>query len=123
MLNNINVMGRLTKDPEMRTTNTGKFVTSFTLAVDRDFEKDKADFFQCVAWNKTAEFVNRYFTKGQLVVVSGSMQSREWKDQKDNKRLSWEIKVSNVYFAESRRQVEVEATDFKEIEDEGELPF
>ena len=123
MLNNINVMGRLTKDPEMRTTNTGKFVTSFTLAVDRDFEKDKADFFQCVAWNKTAEFVNRYFTKGQLVVVSGSMQSRECKDQKDNKRLSWEIKVSNVYFAESRRQVEVEATDFKEIEDEGELPF
>ena len=128
MLNHIDVMGRFTKDPELRTTQNGNSVTTFTLAVDRDFQKDQADFFECVAWRQTAEFVSKYFKKGQLAVVSGKMQSREFTDKNNNKRKAWEIQCENVYFGESKRReskVANAAVDvqMEEVDDGEELPF
>ena len=108
MLNTIVIMGRLTRDPEMRRTQSGVDVASFTLAVERDFS-DKAtgrkdvDFIDVVAWRQTAEFVGKYFQKGRMAVVSGRLQSRKWEDRDGNKRTSWEVVADNVYFGESRR--------------------
>lgn len=105
MLNTITVMGRLTKDPELRRTSTGKAVTSFTLAVERDYgqkgEKKETDFLDCLAWGTTAEFVNKYFTKGRMAVASGRLQVRPWTDKEGNKRRAFEIVASSVYFADS----------------------
>ena len=123
MLNKWFGMGRLTKDPEIRTTQSGKTVAVFTIAVDRDFDRDKTDFVSCTAWNKTAEFVANNFRKGKLAVVSGAWQSRKWEDDKGNKRLSWEVQVDNIWFGEKKESVDVSAADFVEISDEEELPF
>ena len=95
-------MGRLTKDPELRHTQQGTAVTSFTIAVDRDFEKGKTDFIDCVAWKNTAEFVSKYFGKGRMAVVSGKLQMRDWTDKEGNKRRNAEIVADNVYFADSK---------------------
>lgn len=108
MLNHIVIMGRLTRDPELRRTGTGIAVTSFTVAVDRDFApKDgserETDFIDCVAWRSTGEFVSKYFTKGSMAVVSGRLQIRSWTDKDGNKRRSAEIVADNVYFGESKR--------------------
>ena len=106
MLNKIFIMGRLTRDPELRRTQTGTPVTSFTLAVDRDF-KDKTtgnratDFIDVVAWRQTGEFVSRFFTKGRMAVVEGRLQIREWTDKDGNKRRSAEVQADNVYFGDS----------------------
>ena len=81
MLNHITLQGRLTKNPELRRTSTGLPVASFTLAVDRDFDKTKTDFVDCAAWRNTAEFIDKYFEKGQLMIASGKLQSREWTDK------------------------------------------
>ncbi len=107
MLNHIVVMGRLTRDPELRHTQAGTAVASFTVAVDRDYknkETDKrdTDFIDCVAWRSTGEFVNKYFTKGRMAVVEGRLQLRDWTDKEGNKRRSAEILVSNVYFGDSK---------------------
>ena len=108
MLNKIIIMGRLTRDPELRRTQTGTPVASFTLAVDRDF-KDKStgerstDFIDVVAWRQTGEFVSRYFAKGRMAVVAGRLQMREWTDKEGNKRRSAEVVAENVYFGDSRR--------------------
>ena len=107
MLNHIVIMGRLVKDPELRTTNSGVSVASFTVAVDRDFGKgengEKAtDFIDCTAWRQTGEFVNKYFSKGRMIVVSGSLQSRKWEDKEGNKRVNWGIVADNVYFGDSK---------------------
>lgn len=108
MLNHIILMGRLTRDPELRRTGTGTAVASFTLAVDRDFgnretgEKD-TDFIDIVVWRSTAEFVSKYFTKGRMAVVSGRLQIRNWTDKEGNKRRSAEVVADNVYFGDSRR--------------------
>ena len=108
MLNHITIMGRLTRDPELRHTQTGTAVASFTLAVDRDF-KDKAtgdcttDFIDVVAWRQTGEFVSRYFTKGRMAVVDGRLQLRDWTDKDGNKRRSAEVIANNVYFGDSKR--------------------
>lgn len=132
MLDHIVLMGRLTRDPEMRTTQSGKPVTSFSLAVERDFQKDVTDFINIVAWNRTAEFVNSYFTKGQLVAVSGSLQIRNWEDQNGNKRQTAEVIAEHVYFAEPKRPsnrpgggVPVEASGFTmmDADDDTDLPF
>lgn len=128
MLNHIVLMGRLTRDPEMRTTQSGKAVTSFSLAVERDFQKDTTDFINIVAWSKTAEFVNSYFTKGQLVAVSGSLQIRSREDRDGNKRQTAEVIAEHVYFAEPKRPsggVPVEATGFTMMDEDdgGDLPF
>ena len=109
MLNHITIMGRLTRDPELRRTGSGVAVTSFTLAVDRDFApKDggerETDFIDCVAWRQTGEFVSKYFTKGRMAVVSGKLQIRNWNDKDGNKRRSAEVVVDNVYFGDSRRE-------------------
>lgn len=104
MLNHVSVAGRLTRDPEMRRTGSGVPVTSFTLAVDRDFSKDKeCDFFDVVAWRNTAEFVNSYFKQGRVAIVAGRLQTRSWTDKDGNKRKTVEIVAENVYFGDSKK--------------------
>jgi single-strand DNA-binding protein len=148
MLNHITIMGRLTRDPELRMTQSQTQVVTFTLAVDRDFGgrdggERQTDFIDCVAWRQTAEFVGKYFSKGRMAVVSGRLQSRKWEDRDGNKRTSWEVVADNVYFGESRRDGESAdrggsyagsyeapksspkpSSPFEELEgDDGELPF
>ena len=111
MLNHIVIMGRLTRDPELRRTGSGVAVTSFSLAVDRDFApKDggerETDFIDCVAWRQTGEFVSKYFAKGRMAVVSGRLQIRSWTDKDGNKRRSAEVVADNVYFGDSKRDRE-----------------
>jgi single-strand DNA-binding protein len=102
MLNQITIMGRLTKDPELRRTGSGTAVASFTLAVDRDFGEKETDFIECVAWKNTAEFVSKYFSKGRMAVVSGRLQIRGWTDKDGNKRKTAEVVADNVYFGDSK---------------------
>lgn len=109
MLNHITIMGRLTRDPELRHTGSGTAVASFTLAVDRDFApKDggekETDFIDCVAWRNTGEFVSKYFSKGRMAVVSGRLQIRGWTDNEGNKRRSAEVVADHVYFADSKKE-------------------
>ena len=111
MLNHIVIMGRLTRDPELRRTGSGVAVASFSLAVDRDFApKDggerETDFIDCVAWRQTGEFVSKYFTKGRMAVVSGRLQIRSWTDKDGNKRRTAEVVADNVYFGDSKRDSE-----------------
>ena len=103
MLNKAILMGRLVKDPELRSTNNGTPVCSFTIAVDRRGKDDGTDFLDIVAWGKTAEFVSKYFTKGQLVAVAGRIQTRTWEDQNGNKRKAVEVVADEVHFAESKK--------------------
>ena len=108
MLNKIFIMGRLTRDPELRRTQSGTPVASFSLAVDRDF-KDKStgeratDFIDVVAWRQTAEFVSRYFSKGRMAVVEGRLQIRDWTDKEGGKRRSAEVIADQIYFGDSKR--------------------
>ena len=131
LLNKIFLMGRMTKDPELRHTQSGTAVASFTLAVDRDF-KDKqtgekaTDFIDIVAWRQTAEFVSRYFTKGRMAVVVGSLQLRDWTDKEGNKRRTAEVVAENVYFGDSKRTdttSPVGGESAYQEEDSGDLPF
>lgn len=138
-LNRIDIMGRLTSDPVLRRTNSGKPVTSFTLAVDRDFTQGEVDFIDCVAWNNTAEFVNNYFAKGRMAVVSGRLQFREWTDKNGNKRRNAEVIADNVYFGDSKKDsapsgeskldsfsnyaANALGDGFVEVDDEETLPF
>lgn len=149
-MNQIVLMGRLTRDPELRHTQTGTAVSSFSLAVDRGYaSKDsgerQTDFIDIVAWRNTAEFVSKYFTKGQMAAVTGRLQIRDWTDKDGNKRKSAEVIADNVYFTESKKsresgsgfdfseqrnsypagyQTPVTGSDFAELEDDdGDLPF
>lgn len=110
MLNKIFIMGRLTRDPELRRTQSGTAVTSFSLAVDRDFKSQsgekETDFIDVVAWRSTAEFVAKYFTKGRMAVVEGRLQLRDWTDRDGNKRRTAEVIADNVYFGDSKRDAE-----------------
>ena len=108
MLNHIVIMGRLTRDPELRRTGSGIAVASFSVAVDRDFGKNEngekeTDFIDCVAWCQTGEFVSKYFTKGRMIVVSGRLQIRSWTDKDGNKRRTAEVVADNCYFGDSKR--------------------
>ncbi|MCL2002883.1 MAG: single-stranded DNA-binding protein [Oscillospiraceae bacterium] len=106
MLNKIILMGRLTREPELRTTQSGISVTTFSLAVERDFqrgEERQTDFIDIVAWRGTADFVHKYFRKGQLVAVTGRLQSRKWEDKEGNKRTSFEVVAEEVHFAERKQ--------------------
>ena len=150
MLNKIFIMGRLTRDPELRRTQSGTPVTSFSLAVDRDYKtqsgEKETDFIDVVAWRATAEFVAKYFTKGRMAVVEGRLQIRPWTDKEGNNRRSAEVIADNVYFGDSKKEgdssggsyggssggykaagkavdVEPEAGDFAEVEDEEDFPF
>ena len=137
MLNKIILMGRLTRDPELRRTGRGTAVTSFSLAVDRDFKgqngEKETDFIDIVAWKNTAEFVSRYFTKGRMAVVEGRLQIRDWTDRDGSKRRTAEVVADNVYFGDSKQSEGNNApsysaptknpSDFAEIDEEdGELP-
>ena len=111
MLNHIVIMGRLTRDPELRRTGSGLPVASFSVAVDRDFGKNEngekeTDFIDCVAWRNTAEYVSKYFTKGRMIIVDGRLEMRDWTDKDGNKRTSAEIVVANAYFGDSKRDNE-----------------
>lgn len=139
-LNRVCIMGRLTRSPELRRTQSGTAVTSFTLAVDDDF-KDKQSgerktyFIDVVAWRQTAEFVNQYFAKGRMAIVDGRLQSRKWEDKDGNKRTAIEVVADSVYFADSKPQEGPAAYsptyspassspgEFTEVEDDGDLPF
>ena len=147
MLNTITLMGRLTRDPELRYTQAQTPVASFTLAVDRDYsraEEKQTDFIDIVAWRQTAEFVSKYFVKGSMAVVNGRLQIREWTDREGNKRRSAEAVAENIYFGESKRREGGESrsdarsgggyggggpaksgpSSFTELDDgDGELPF
>lgn len=107
MLNRIIIMGRLTRDPELRRTQNGIAVAAFSLAVERDYKSQsgerETDFIDCVAWRGTAEFVSKYFSKGRMAVVEGRLQIRPWTDRDGNKRRSAEIVAENVYFGDSKR--------------------
>ena len=141
MLNKIIIMGRLTRDPELRRTGSGTAVTSFSLACDRDFKSQsgekETDFIDVVAWKNTAEFVSKYFSKGRMAVVEGRLQTRDWTDREGGKRVATEIVADNVYFADSKRSEPNEnqkenfnalsgrlSDDFVPIsEEDGEIPF
>ena len=133
MLNKIVLMGRLTRDPDLRRTQSGTAVASFTLAVDRDYKPQdgerETDFIDIVAWRGTAEFVSKYFSKGRMAVVEGRLQVRDWKDKDGAKRRSTEVIADNVYFGDSKRSesgTQAEPSgEFHEVPDEekGELPF
>lgn len=151
MLNKIIIMGRLTRDPELRYTQSNVPVCSFTVAVDRDYASNgekQTDYIDCVAWRAGGEFVSKYFTRGSLIVVDGRLESRKWQDRDGNKRTSWEVNVDHTYFGGSKRdndgigtQAQSSAsapapaqpssnyplqqgfTDIDPDEDDGELPF
>lgn len=132
MLNRIIVMGRMTRDPELRRTNSGTAVASFTVVVDRDFKSQAGekgtDFIDVVVWRNTAEFVSKYFSKGRMAVVEGRLQLRDWTDKNGNKRRSAEIVADNVYFGDSKRDSGDAAqsepqSGFSEVEDDGNFPF
>ena len=136
MLNTITIMGRLTADPELRRTGNGAAVTSFTLAVDRDFSdratgEKETDFIDCVAWRSAAEFVQKHFTKGRMAVAIGRLQIRNWNDKEGNKRRSAEVVADRVYFGDSKKDSFPAADpvgfpseqDFPVTDDESELPF
>ena len=136
MLNKIILMGRLTRDPELRRTGSGTAVTSFSLAVDRDFKAQngdkETDFIDVVAWRSTAEFVSKYFSKGRMAAVEGRLQIRDWTEKDGMKRRSAEVVADNVYFADSKRDdtgdnrsaLVDRVQQFAEIaEEDGNLPF
>ena len=141
MLNKIIIMGRLTRDPELRRTGSGTAVTSFSLACDRDFKSQsgdkETDFIDVVAWKNTAEFVSKYFSKGRMAAVEGRLQIRDWTDKVGNKRTTAEVVADNVYFADSKRSESNDnqkenfnalsgrlSDDFVPIsEEDGEIPF
>lgn len=132
MLNNIVIMGRLTKSPELRRTESGIAVTSFTIACERDYApqggEKETDFINVVCWRSTAEFVDKYFSKGRMAVVSGRLQIRDWTDKEGNKRRSAEILADRVYFGDAKRDGDAQESksDFTEIsndEEDEDLPF
>lgn len=131
MLNNVIIMGRLTRDPELRRTQGGTAVTSFTMAVDRDFKaqsgEKETDFIDVVAWRNTGEFAAKYLAKGRMAAVEGRIQVRDWQDKDGNRRKSVEVVADNVYFADSKRDSKPQESrddqEFDEIEDDGDFPF
>ena len=128
MLNKVILMGRFTRDPELRSTPQGLSTCAFSIAVDRNFvrqgEERKADFINCVAWRQTAEFISKYFRKGSMIALEGSIQTRSWDDQDGKKRYATDVVVSQVYFAESKRDSQASMGDdsFAPAGDFGSLP-
>lgn len=140
-MNSIHIKGRLTRDPETRHTDSGKSVTNFSVAVNRRFNRDKADFFNVTAWEKTGEFVEKYFHKGSEIIVEGEMQSREYTDRDGNNRIAWDLIAGNVEFCGSKSDssdaparsyqpatgpapnINPEPGDFQEIPTDNDLPF
>ncbi len=142
MLNKIILMGRLVRDPELKTTQSNTSICTFTVAVNRDFvvkDGQETDFINIIALNKTAEFVSKYFVKGQLMAITGRLQARNWEDKDGNKRVQVEVKAEEIHFAESKQAKQntqkseqkqtqasdfsFDASDFEENLEDGDLPF
>lgn len=132
MLNRIEVQGRLARDPELRRTQSGVAVTSFTLAVERDYcetgKEREVDFIDCTAWRGTAEMIDKYFSKGRMMIVAGRLQIRNWQDKDGNKRRSAEIVAENVYFGDSKpqsgqSQQAAQSAEFSQLPDSTPVPF
>ena len=135
MLNHIDIMGRLTKDVELRRTSSGVAVASFTIACDRDFGQNgekETDFIDCTAWRQTGEFVSKHFSKGKMIVVSGRLQIRKWTDKDGNKRSTAEVVADNCYFGDTKKESthtgfvpnNAVPNNFAEInDDDAQLPF
>lgn len=132
MINSVVIMGRLTADPELKTTNSGLSVTSFTVAVDRPYQKDgkerEADFINVVAWRKTAEFVTNYFSKGSMIAIQGHIQTRKYKDKNGNNRVAFEVVADNVSFCGGKGSGSTAKDSTKRIDDwqadsDDDLPF
>ena len=104
MINNVTLMGRLTANPRLNTTTSGKSVANFTIALDKFRREDGADFIDCVAWEKTAEFINRYFGKGNMIAVTGSLQTRKYEDRDGNNRTAFEVVVRDASFCGEKRE-------------------
>lgn len=129
-MNNVNLMGRLTKDPELRRTESGNAVTRFTIAVNRKYDRDKADFINCTAFKGTGEFIDKYFKKGEMIALSGRLQIDEWTDKDGNKRTAPNVVADNVYFCGSKNtaqkaetvEYDTDGDAWQEVED-GDLPF
>ena len=122
MINNVTLIGRLTATPELRQTTTGKTVVSFCIAVERRFDRATSDFINIVAWNKTAEFVGKYFAKGDLIALTGSIQTRKYEDKDGNKRTAFEVLADDVSFCSAKKEKSPEP-EFEEIKISGDLPF
>lgn len=133
MLNHIVLQGRLTRDPELRRTQSGTAVASFAIAVERDVKDQngerQTDFIDCVAWRGTAEHLSKFFRKGSMAIISGRLEQRDWTDKEGNKRRNAEVVVGSVYFGESKKSADAEtisgagAENFAELSDEEQLPF
>lgn len=134
MLNHIDVMGRITREPELRYTQSGLPVVSFSIANDRDYagegKERQVDFIDCVAWRGTATFISKYFHKGDPILVSGRLQMRDWTDREGGKRRAFEVIASDVYFcgrksaaSENVKGAESQNTAFEGLDDDGESPF
>ena len=131
-MNSVNISGRLTKDPELKTTQSNISVCSFGVAVDRPSVKDKSDFIDCVAWRNTAEFVSKYFTKGRMAVVEGRLQLRDWTDKDGNKRRNAEVLADNIYFGDAKKDADSGANRYgggqfvdvdEDFDADGDIPF
>lgn len=135
MLNHVTLHGRFTDVPQLRKTNSGKSVCTFTLAVDRMKREDPADFINCVAWERTAEFINNYFTRGQEAAVEGRLANRQYEDRDGNKRYVTEVIIQTIDFCGSKNAARdntgaerepaypAQQQTFEELDDDGELPF
>ena len=127
MLNSVTIMGRLAKDPELRKTTNGTSVSSFRLAVSRDYQKEETDWIDVIAWKQTAEFVSRYFSKGRMIAIEGSIQTRKYEDKNGNKRTAFEVVAERVSFcgdkpAKGTTGGSINESDFEEVPDD-DLPF
>lgn len=128
-MNSVNLMGRLTADVDLKTTQSGISVCSFSIAVKRPNVKDTTDFINCVAWRSTAEFISKYFNKGKMIGISGVLTSRKYDDQNGNKRTAFEVVVDNACFCESKQDTQNTApapapvANFQPIADDEDLPF
>ena len=120
MLNHIDIMGRIAADPQLKTSKNGVSYVTFPIACDRDFGEKKADFFRIKAWRQTAEFVNNYFHKGQMIVISGRLQINDWTDAEGNKAKLPEIEAERVYFGSS---AQTETPKFEQLPVDEDLPF
>lgn len=137
MMNHISLMGRLVADPELKTTQNGNSVATFRIAVDRNYtpqgQEKQADFIQCVAWRHTAEFISKYFAKGRMIALEGSLQTRNYEDKQGQKRTAYEVIVEQAYFADSKQEGEKQKApgvgSFPTVDmdvgvdDDGDLPF
>lgn len=122
-MNNVSLVGRLTKDPELKTTQSGLSVCRFTVAVDRPYSKDRqADFISCIAWRKTAEFIDSYFSKGQRIALTGSIQTGSYTDKDGKTVYTTDINVNNVEFCESKKQSDSSGNNLNNVETD-DMPF